>query len=60
MTRFPMIFLFVFFGTVASAQDDALRVYVAKKIVTMDPGLPEATAVAAKDGRLLQGARAVI
>lgn len=28
-------------------------VFVAKKIVTMDPGLPEATAVATADGRIL-------
>ena len=36
----------------AWAQDDTLTVYVAQKIITMDPGLPEATAVAVKDGRI--------
>lgn len=32
---------------------DAITVFVAKKIVTMDPGWPEGTAVAVKDGRIL-------
>jgi len=34
-------------------QDHAIAVFVAKKIVTMDPGWPIATAVAVKDGRVL-------
>lgn len=34
------------------AQEDVLKVYVAEKIITMDPGLPEATAVAVKGGRV--------
>ncbi len=34
----------------AWSQDDAVTIYVAKSIITMDPGLPEATAVAVKDG----------
>ena len=32
---------------------DKITVYVARKIVTMDPGWPTATAVAVKDGRIL-------
>lgn len=32
---------------------DGITVFVAKKIVTMDPGWPEGTAVAVKDGRIL-------
>lgn len=34
-------------------QTDKIIVYVARKIVTMDPGWPTATAVAVKDGRIL-------
>ena len=32
---------------------DSITVFVAKRIVTMDPGWPEGTAVAVKDGRIL-------
>ena len=32
---------------------DKITIYVARKIVTMDPGWPTATAVAVKDGRIL-------
>jgi hypothetical protein len=35
------------------AKSDAITVFVAKRIVTMDPGWPLATAVAVKDGRIL-------
>ena len=38
---------------VGKTQDGKIQVFVAKKIVTMDPGWPEATAVAVKDGRIL-------
>lgn len=34
-------------------KDKKITVYVAKKIVTMDPGWPYATAVAVQDGRIL-------
>lgn len=34
-------------------ETDEITVFVAKKIVTMDPGWPIATAVAVKDGRIL-------
>lgn len=34
------------------AQVTDVTVYVADKIITMDPGLPEATAVAVRDGRI--------
>src|SRR5262245_30829528 len=37
----------------AEAQTDTVTVYTARKIVTMDPGWPEATAAAVKDGRIL-------
>jgi hypothetical protein len=36
---------------------DKITVYVARKIVTMDPGWPTATAVAVKDGRILSVGR---
>ena len=56
--------LTIFGGTASSEPDSSLlkeqsakpkhiTVFVAKKIVTMDPGLPEATAVATADGRIL-------
>lgn len=32
---------------------DGITVFVAKRIITMDPGWPEGTAVAVKDGRIL-------
>lgn len=34
-------------------KSDEITVFIAKKFVTMDPGWPEATAVAVKDGRIL-------
>nr|WP_313024976.1 hypothetical protein [Brucella intermedia] len=37
----------------ASSDDGLVTVYTARKIVTMDPGWPEATAVAVKDGKIL-------
>jgi hypothetical protein len=37
----------------SSAPSDRVTVFVAKKIVTMDPGWPEATAVAVQNGRIL-------
>ncbi len=37
----------------AAQQGDAITVFVAKKIVTMDRGWPTATAVAVRDGRVL-------
>ena len=36
-----------------AAKTDEVTVFVAKRIVTMDPGWPEGTAVAVKDGRIL-------
>ncbi|MEM9045023.1 MAG: amidohydrolase [Pseudomonadota bacterium] len=39
-------------ATPALGQDQMVTVYIAEKIITMDPGLPEATAVAVKDGRI--------
>lgn len=35
------------------AQTDGITVFTARRIVTMDPGWPEGTAVAVKDGRIL-------
>lgn len=37
----------------ASTDEGLVTVYTARKIVTMDPGWPEATAVAVKDGKIL-------
>lgn len=41
------------FTTAARAEDQPITVFVAKKIITMDPGWPTATAVAVRDGRVL-------
>lgn len=47
------VFLTIAFSALpAKAADDALTIFVAKKIITMDPGLPEATAVAVRGGRI--------
>ena len=40
-------------ATPAFAADGPIAVFVAKKIITMDPGWPEATAVAVRDGKIL-------
>lgn len=40
-------------------KSDEITVFVAKKFVTMDPGWPEATAVAVKDGRILSVGRSL-
>lgn len=50
--------ILIFFLTVISSfvfadDNNAITVYIAKKIITMDPALPEATAVAVKDGKIL-------
>ena len=45
------LFAFLFLTTPALAQD--LVVYTAKKIITMEPALPEATAVAVSDGHIV-------
>lgn len=36
----------------AAADKETITIYTAKKIITMDPGLPEATAVAVRGGRI--------
>jgi predicted amidohydrolase YtcJ len=36
-----------------SSSNSPITVYIAKKIITMDPAWPEATAVAVRDGRIL-------
>jgi predicted amidohydrolase YtcJ len=41
----------------ARAADSPITVFVAKKFITMDPGWPEATAVAVQDGRILSVGR---
>jgi len=43
----------VWFATGPRAPDDALRVLLARKILTMDPDRPEATAVAIASGRIV-------
>lgn len=40
-------------AVVAQEQPDAITVFTAKKIVTMDPGWPSATAVAVRGGKIL-------
>ncbi|MBK7976419.1 MAG: hypothetical protein IPK07_25165 [Deltaproteobacteria bacterium] len=39
--------------SMAQEQPQGITVFVAKKIITMDPGWPTATAVAVRDGRIL-------
>lgn len=39
--------------SVSAQSDQKITVFTAKKIVTMDPGWPEATAVAVRDGKIL-------
>jgi len=36
----------------ASAQDNEITVYVAERVITLDPGHPSGTAVAVRDGRI--------
>ncbi len=45
-------FAILLFALPASAADNSIKIFVAKKIITMDPGFPEATAVAMRDGRI--------
>ncbi|MGB9115191.1 amidohydrolase [Bradyrhizobium sp.] len=45
--------VFLLTATPALAADGPITVFVAKKIITMDPGWPEATAVAVRDGKIL-------
>ena len=40
-------------GLAVAQEDPSITVFVAKKIITMDPGWPMATAVAVRDGRVL-------
>src|ERR1700677_3246118 len=43
-------------GPVRAGSDNGpppITVFVAKKVITMDPGWPEATAVAVRDGKIL-------
>lgn len=37
----------------AQEQSQPITVFVAQKIITMDPGWPEATAVAVRDGKII-------
>ena len=47
---FAFILAILMAGSAAAAE---LRVYTARKIITMEPALPEATAVAVADGRIV-------
>ena len=38
---------------VNTSTDQRIKVFIARKIVTMDPGWPEATAIAVRDGKIL-------
>lgn len=40
-------------AVVAQEKSDAITVFIAKKIITMDPGWPSATAVAVRGGKIL-------
>ncbi len=49
-----LCFLFIFSpAALAAPNNDTITVFVAKKIITMDPMLPEATAVAVRNGKIL-------
>jgi len=48
-----LLALFVATPTLANDQPGAITVFIAKKIVTMDPTQPTATAVAVRDGQIL-------
>jgi predicted amidohydrolase YtcJ len=48
-----LLALIVATPTLAKDQHGAITVFVAKKIVTMDPTQPAATAVAVRDGQIL-------
>ncbi len=39
--------------TLIKTGNDTIKVFVAKKVITMDPGWPNATAIAVKDGKIL-------
>lgn len=47
------VVLGLFFCTAALSEEEKTKVFVAKKIVTMDPGWSTATAVAVRDGKIL-------
>ena len=47
------IFLFAISKTAFSQERSPITVFVAKKIITMDPGWPDATAVAVRNGKIL-------
>ncbi len=50
----PLFFLaMIVLAPVANSSSDPITVYIAKKIITMDPAWPDATAVAVRDGRIL-------
>ena len=38
----------------AAAMTEPIRVFTARRIHTMDPSLPEATAIAVRDGRVIE------
>ncbi|MFT4518096.1 MAG: putative amidohydrolase YtcJ [Halioglobus sp.] len=52
LTIFLCVFLSTFFSALALPASE-LTVYTARKIITMEPALPEATAVAVADGRIV-------
>jgi predicted amidohydrolase YtcJ len=49
----PLLLIATWFATGPPAPDDALRVWVARKILTMDPDRPTASAVAVAAGRIV-------
>ena len=51
MRRIALVFLLALLTPLTAAAD--LVVYTAKKIITMEPALPEAEAVAVRDGRIV-------
>jgi predicted amidohydrolase YtcJ len=60
--RLPLLLSLMFASSMALAASPStsagpVTVFVAKKIITMDPGWPEATAVAIQDGKILSVGR---
>ena len=53
LARWLVVALACFAAPAGAEPDAGPRVFVAKKIVTMEPALPEATAVAVADGRVV-------
>ena len=60
MKQLPLLFVFLLgciTADVAQTRPNEITVFIARKIITMDPGWPTATVVAVRDGRILSVGR---